>query len=272
MKNLTLFLLVSCAAFYSEAEAIKYKVKEYTDQGPIRITFRHQGKYSKTTHKYELVSLDAESIEKLLPIRRHPEVCKTYADHSIPSEDSLRSTFMTRLLPRVEQKDSLFPFVLKRMTKTHNETPTKTYEILGFFNVGVGFKPEDRQYGYYIFPGRQLNEHEANAQGRPQGRIHFENWGEGLASTTATIQAHFVMQFHEQAPGKLILYPKKGVEQTVDIQRTRFSGVLSGTCDPDNIASRRTMENSGLRKRSIKDIEARGIDACCAVFSWKTAK
>lgn len=235
MKRLAALLTLSCTFFPHDAFANAYKIKEYNDEGKIRISFKHTPKLQKEEKKYELLTLSSDLIEDLIPIRRSPEVYEHYDDHQCPTEDEVRNELKDMLLPRVTQPSSLFPFVLREVVK---ENSTKLYNVLGFFNVGYGFNEEDRQYGYYI---------RASSQGKGIGIAAIKN------------MTHFVMQFHKKAGGVLTAQSKKKSTKLIPIQKTRFQGAISATCDPGNLKSSIPLTKAGLKEISEEDIEKRNL-------------
>jgi hypothetical protein len=248
MKQISILLTLSFLLVSHNSYAHPYKIKEYEDSGPIRISFKLATKSTGKKQKYELCSIRQEDIGNLKDIRRKPEVYTHYADHSCPSEEAVEKQLTQTLLPRTERNDSLFPFVLKKVIKVKGEMPSEPPETLGLFNVGTGFKENDRMFGFYTNPGRQLEEG------------HYENWGNGLGSVAVKILTHFVMQFHENAPGALTIQTKKNeVPQNITTKKTRFSGVLSATSDSDNSRSVNPLVKAGLRKLSTEEIEEKGV-------------
>lgn len=260
MKQRLILLTLSFILTTQNSYAVLYKIKEYEEEGRIRISFKHTSKYTAGEQKYELISLGEKDIESLKTIRRKPEVYTNYADHTCPSEEDVVKHLSQTLLPRTKGHDSLFPFVLKKVTKIKEETLSKSYETLGLFNLGTGFGQSDRMFGYYTDPGRQLEETEAVAQGRPSNQVHYENWGNGVGNTVIKIMTHFVMQFHEKAPESLTVHSKKSdPSQIIPVSRARFRGVLSATTDLDNSRSSTPLINAGLRKLSTEEIEDKGF-------------
>lgn len=130
--------------------------------------------------------------------------------------------------------------MLKEVVKTLGETPQKSRNTIGFFNIGTGFSPNDRMYGYYMDKQCQ---------------------GKGIGSKTIRVCTHFVMQFHQNASHTLTLIPKKSVgkPQQIDIKKTYFSGVLSATCDSDNPSSFIPLTKAGLTELPAETIAKRGF-------------
>lgn len=253
MKQISIFLTLSFIFVAHNSYAHQpYKIKEYDDKGPIRISFKLTSKYTGEKQKYELCSIRQEDIGNLKNIRRKPEVYTHYADHTCPSEEAVERQLTQTLLPRTESNNSLFPFVLKKVNNVKGEVPSKFYETLGLFNVGTGFKENDRMFGYYTDPGRQLEETEVNAQNRPSSQVHYENWGNGVGNAVINILTHFTMQFHENAPGFLTIHAKKGESPQISFSRTP-------TADSDNSRSANPLINAGLKQLSTEDIEKKGF-------------
>ena len=260
MKSQIIMCALSCVVLTQGSYGVQYRVKEYDDRGPICIKFKQINKFTKEEEKLELRSLREDDENKLVEIRRKPEVYGQYADRTCPTEEETKNVLHTKLLPRVSGDDSLFPFVLRKIIKTSGGNPSKSYKVLGLLNIGAGFKPEDRQYGYYIDPGRKLTEEEIKTQGRLQGHSHYENWGRGIGGAAVKVSTHFVMLFHENGPKTITLQPKKSTNSMlIPIQKKRFSGVLSSTVYPDNTRSIITLSKAGLRKLSYEEVEARGF-------------
>ena len=185
-----------------EAYARKpYKIEEYSDKGVTRLSFKTINKYTNEKEKYALVSLStSEEKEALRKIRSMKEVYENYADHKKPDPEKVENFFNTLMKRTNEESDSVFPFVLKKVTQTEEG---QSYETVGLINVGFGFETKDRMFGLFTNPGSQLSEEERKHQNRPEGQIHYQNWGGGVGSKAVKVAAHFIMQFHENGPANL---------------------------------------------------------------------
>ncbi len=237
MKKLSVLLMIAIACFSHFCYAVSYKIKEYNDEGRIRITFKHIPKEENEEKKYELVSVSSEDIDALTIIRRSPGVVDHYANHTCPKIEDVESAFNNTFLSRVGAVNSLFPFVLKEVSKISGEVEQKSCKTLGFFNVGNGFTTNDRMYGYYMDPD-----------------FH----GKGIGSVAINVCTHFVMQFHQNASGTLTVQQNKDQEDIINIGKTRFPGVLCATCDPDNPRSYQPLIKAGLTEILPEGIEERG--------------
>lgn len=242
MKRAT-FSFVAAFMVTTNISALKYHIEEYSDNGPVQLTFTHKNKFTNEAETYTLRSIVEEDISQLVEIRKHPYVCAHYASHNNPDQEEVKGWLTNKLLPRTNSSNSFFPFVLK-----------KSYQVMGLYNIGVGFAEDDRQFGIYINPDQRLEKDDAIHRGRPaEFEEHYENLGTGLGSKAMKVATHFVMSFHEKAPGLLYVNGNP-----IQHNRQKFSGVLSATADPDNTRGKALISKVGMKKLPPDEVESLG--------------